>query len=376
MSKRLAGMGSLLSLRGRCSRSMYGWFLAGSLICFSATLLIAAVAGLPLLPTFIGLIVLLAAPSVVFAIRRLHDVGLSGWFILLNAIPMVGMVFSWSIAFKRGEVGPNRFADDPLTPKVPRPSKPVAEWTLAVLGGVTMAVAALVCRICLVQAYTDPSAAMEPSLSAGDYVIVSKFAYRVSKHSIPFSPPVFQGRILDHAPRRGDVVVFKLPRDPKVDYIKRLIGMPGDRIQLKSGVVFVNNRPMDRKQAGAGTEDMGGGEIVPVTIYRETTPEGRSYDTNSYGSDQAAENTGIYVVPPHCYFMMGDNRDDSLDSRFDPGMPQQATGPSNCGWDPSVDGALPTEQGVGFVPEENLVGPAILAVALTGKPRPRWLAGR
>ncbi|MDR3507719.1 MAG: signal peptidase I [Caulobacteraceae bacterium] len=219
---------------------------------------------------------------------------------------------------------------------------------------------ALVLRVLLFQPYTIPSGSMEPNLYEGDYIIVSKYSYGYSKHSIPLSPPLFNGRLFNHAPRRGDIIVFKLPRDPKVDYIKRLIGMPGDKLQVKSGVVFINGKPLDRKRVGAGSEDMGDGLIFPVDRFLETNPEGRSYVTNSNPSNQVSENTGVYVVPPHCYFMMGDNRDNSLDSRFDPGMAFDAVSTSNCGWDPSVDAFVPDEKGVGFVPEENLEGRAQL----------------
>jgi signal peptidase I len=217
---------------------------------------------------------------------------------------------------------------------------------------------------------------MSPTLDVGDYVIVSKFTYGLSKYSIPFSPPLFHGRVFNRAPNRSDIIVFKLPRDPKVDYIKRLVGLPGDRIQIKAGVVYINGRPMDRQRVGEGTVNEGVGLTTPTEVYRETTPEGRSYLTNSYGSNGLAENTGVYVVPPRCYFLLGDNRDDSLDSRFDPDMQGKPISPSNCGWDPSVDAYIPAESGVGFVPEENLVGRAVVAVALTDKPQVRWLDGR
>ena len=216
---------------------------------------------------------------------------------------------------------------------------------------------ALVLRVLLFQPYTIPSGSMEPNLYEGDYIIVSKYSYGYSKHSIPFSPPLFDGRLFFHAPRRGDIIVFKLPRDPKIDYIKRLIGMPGDHLQVRSGVVFINGKPLDRQAVAGGETDMGEGP-VPVDRFQETNPEGRSYLTNSIPQNQAAENTGVYVVPPHCYFMMGDNRDNSLDSRFDPGMAFQALGPDNCGWDPAVDANIPDEKGVGFVPEQNLEGRA------------------
>src|SRR5665213_1397622 len=112
---------------------------------------------------------------------------------------------------------------------------------------------ALVLRILLFQPFTIPSASMEPTLLSGDYIIVSKFSYGYSRHSIPFSPPIFHGRLFDRVPDRGDVVVFKLPRDGHTDYIKRLIGLPGDRIQVKHGVIFINDKPVDQQLDGKVT---------------------------------------------------------------------------------------------------------------------------
>ena len=131
--------------------------------------------------------------------------------------------------------------------------------------------------------------------------------------------------------------MFKLPRvlDGHVDYIKRLVGLPGDHVQLKNGIVYINGSPIPRTELAPG---MG------------------------VQAEGAADNTGVYVVPPHCYFMMGDNRDNSLDSRFDPEMPAEASGSATCGWDPALDQYLPPESGVGFVPEEDLVGKAVLVL--------------
>src|SRR5579872_5997782 len=116
---------------------------------------------------------------------------------------------------------------------------------------------ALVLRVLLFQPFTIPSASMEPTLLEGDYIIVSKYSYGFSKHSIPLSPPLFNGRIFFHAPQRGDVIVFKLPRDNKTDYIKRLIGLPGDHVQIKHGVVYINDKPIPQTPQGQTTIDLG-----------------------------------------------------------------------------------------------------------------------
>jgi signal peptidase I len=224
---------------------------------------------------------------------------------------------------------------------------------------------ALVLRVLLFQPFTIPSASMEPNLFEGDYIIVSKYSYGYSRHSIPFSPKIFSGRLFSHAPTRGDIIVFKLPRDGHTDYIKRLIGLPGDRIQVKQGLVYINDKPIVRTPAAPGVQDMGYGELRPVSRYTEAFPNGRKFLTNSYGADGQADNTGVYVVPQHCYFMMGDNRDDSADSRFDPGLSPNSPNAS-CPWDSSLDQYV-NGVGVGFVPEENLVGRARL-ILLSWKP--------
>lgn len=194
---------------------------------------------------------------------------------------------------------------------------------------------ALVLRVLLFQPFTIPSASMVPNLLKGDYIIVSKFSYGWSHHSIPFSPPLFSGRILDTKPKRGDIIVFKLPRDGHTDYIKRLVGMPGDRIQVRDGTIYVNDKVFRRQPLANGTEDVDGFER-PVFRFEETNAEGRSYVTNDYGPDYQLDNTEVFRVPEGHYFFMGDNRDNSADSR------------------------LPESEGVGFVPEENLVGKAEL----------------
>jgi signal peptidase I len=193
---------------------------------------------------------------------------------------------------------------------------------------------ALVLRVLLFQPFTIPSASMEPTLLEGDYIIVSKYSYGFSKHSIPLSPPLFSGRILGRQPTRGDIIVFKLPRDNTTDYIKRLVGLPGDHIQVRHGTVFINDKPVGQMPEGQTTIDLGG-FMTRADVIKETNPAGRSYLTYSVDPTQPPENTDVYVVPEGQYFMMGDNRDNSLDSRF----PKE-------------------NDGVGFVPFENLEGKA------------------
>jgi signal peptidase I len=194
---------------------------------------------------------------------------------------------------------------------------------------------ALFLRVIFFQPYTIPSASMEPNLYQGDYIIVSKWTYGWSKHSIPFSPPIFSGRLFDHAAHRGDIVVFKLPRDNHTDYIKRIIGLPGDRIQMKQGELYLNGVKVPRTRLATVREDSGYGFMHDVARYRETLPGGPTYVTNDFGLEGDLDNTDVFVVPERHYFMMGDNRDNSSDSRVSP-----------------------EAGGVGYVPAENLEGKA------------------
>jgi signal peptidase I len=227
----------------------------------------------------------------------------------------------------------------------------------------TVAIAAaifLVPRTVFCQSFTIPSGSMEPTLQVGDYIVVSKYAYGWSRHSLPFDPPLPTGRVFGKAPQRGDIVVFKEPRDGKTDIIKRLVGLPGDRIQVVQGVLQINGADVPRREIATSVESPFGTPLR-VTQFKETLPNGRAYVVKSFGQDTAAGNTGVYVVPAGCYFMMGDNRDDSLDSRFDPGAVRP--GQSSCPLNPAVlDRYLPAEDGAGFVPFDDLVGRADLVL--------------
>ncbi len=237
---------------------------------------------------------------------------------------------------------------------------------------------ALVLRVVLFQPFTIPSASMEPTLYKGDYIIVSKFAYGWSRNSVPFSPPLPAGRFLPRAPHRGDVVVFKLPRDGHIDYIKRLVGLPGDKMQVKAGVLYINDQAAVRSARGIvpthcpGPEDAA---TTPAQISTELLPNGKAHPVVAcFNGQGGGNNTAAYIVPPNCYFMMGDNRDNSVDSRYPPypGRASEAAMKS-CPWNPDVEASLGAiDAGVGFVPFDNLVGKADLILFAWGPDMSIW----
>ncbi|MDP2122110.1 MAG: signal peptidase I [Hoeflea sp.] len=191
---------------------------------------------------------------------------------------------------------------------------------------------AVIIRTLLFQPFSIPSGSMMETLLVGDYLFVSKYSYGYSKYSIPFSPDLFSGRIWGDEPERGDVAVFRLPSNPKVDYIKRVIGLPGDRVQVTDGVLSINGQPVERELVGDYMPEGRYNQGTPVPMYRETLPNGVSYTTLDINPNSPGDNTREFVVPEGHYFTMGDNRDNSLDSRFD----------------------------VGYVPLENFVGRATI----------------
>jgi signal peptidase I len=206
-------------------------------------------------------------------------------------------------------------------------------------------VIALVIRTFAFEPFNIPSGSMIPTLLVGDYLFVSKYSYGYSHFSLPLSPPLFSGRIFGSLPKRGDVAVFKLPRDTSVDYIKRIIGLPGDHIQMRDGQLYINGTMVQRQPDGLYLADENG-QSTELKEYIETLPNGVKHPILKASDNEPLDNTEEYVVPPDCVFAMGDNRDNSLDSRV--------------------------LNAVGYVPVENLVGRAELIFFSFDATAPWW----
>ena len=174
---------------------------------------------------------------------------------------------------------------------------------------------AVVIRSLLFQPFYIPSSSMEPTLLVGDRIFVSKYSYGYSKHSFPFSPPIYNKRFMSKKPNYGDLVVFKTPSDNRTDYIKRLIGLPGDTIQFINGEITINNISIPRKIINKKYEIRCGSSNLNVNAYEEMLPNGVKY-VAVYNKDGTLKNTDKYIVPKNHYFFLGDNRDCSKDSRF------------------------------------------------------------
>tara|TARA_Y100000817_G_scaffold263524_1_gene218552 strand:- start:421 stop:1146 length:726 start_codon:yes stop_codon:yes gene_type:complete len=192
-------------------------------------------------------------------------------------------------------------------------------------------VIAVLIRSLLFQPFYIPSASMQPSLLIGDRIFVSKYSYGYSKHSFPFSPNLIKGRIFKKEPKRGDMVVFKTPKDNRTDYIKRIVGLPNDKIQFKDGDLFLNDRKIEKEKTSNFEEITCGNNSIDFEAFNEKISNKKNYKI-VYKREGSQKNTDIYIIPDKHYFLIGDNRDCSRDSRF--------------------------LSDVGYVHEENLVGKA------------------
>ena len=242
-------------------------------------------------------------------------------------------------------------AESKTPEKTAKPAKQGETWVETIQTILIALLIAGVVRSFLFQPFNIPSESMKPTLLVGDFLFVSKYSYGYSRHSLPFSMPLIPGpgRIFFSSPKRGDVVVFKTPADNSTDLIKRVIGLPGDEIQMMHGVLFINGQAVPRKpiRPYASNDPLSGHEKTGM-LYEETLPNGVKYTTLDLG-ETPQDDTDIYKVPPAHYFMMGDNRDNSSDSRF------------------SI-----MERGVSYVPAENLVGKAQIFFFSIDLPKPAW----
>ncbi len=185
-------------------------------------------------------------------------------------------------------------------------------------------------RSLLFEPFNIPSGSMIPTLLVGDYLFVSKYSYGYSRYSFPFGMAPFDGRIFETPPERGDVAVFRQPQNESVAFIKRIVGLPGDRVQVVNGVLQINDVAVNRDRKGFATAS-DGYNLIRFAVYQETLPNGKSYLIQERSDDDLLDNTNVFLVPEGHYFMMGDNRDNSRDSRT---------------------------TSVGLVPAENLIGRA------------------
>jgi len=174
---------------------------------------------------------------------------------------------------------------------------------------------AMVIRSFFFQPFYIPSSSMEPNLLVGDRLFVSKYSYGYSRHSLPFSPKIYNKRIISKIPERGDVIVFKTPADNRTDYVKRLIGMPGDSIQIINKELYLNDKKIKKKKMENFRKINCGNEVIEVDFYEEYLPNGKTYIA-VYRKNGTMINTDKFIIPNNHYFFMGDNRDCSKDSRF------------------------------------------------------------
>ena len=230
-------------------------------------------------------------------------------------------------------------AESESSTTAPKPQKPKETTAEMVRSFIVAVLIALVFRSVAYEPFHIPSGSMLSTLWEGDYVFVSKFSYGYSRFSFPFAPHLFDGRIFETKPQRGDVVVFRIPSNTHIDYIKRVIGLPGDTVQMKHDRLYINGEIVE--QTRRGEEDVPSiyGDVRAIPRYEEVLPGGKHHIVLDQDTHGALDDTPLFTVPEGHYFMMGDNRDDSADSRYH-----------------AMDGSIP----VGYVPLENIIGRADL----------------
>jgi signal peptidase I len=332
----------LFSFHGRISRRTYVTRVFTALAAIS----LASILGLALLilladsraspwlfrpsvAVVAGLAAVLGWVSLATLAKRLHDRDRNGWLALLMVIPLANLWVYFEAFFLRGTDWENEYGA-PQSGEFSNRAIAIALGLTAFM--VPSFVLPSVTRGLIVQSFNLPSGSLEPTMLVGDYFFASKSKYGFSRYSFPWGLLPVEGRLFASAPERGDLVVFKFPPDNSTDYIQRLVGLPGDRVQMRSGALYINDEAVPKVRIDDFLEVLGSGRVRSVLRYRETLPNGVSYEVLDREAEGNLDNTRVFVVPEGHYFMLGDNRDNSADSRA----------------------------GVGYVPFENFVGRAEL----------------